>query len=319
MDTRALRVTCALFCSIGCGDADAVNASQLPVDASADATVDATPAQEAGEFLALTYNVAGLPMGLSGSMPEIFMPMIAPLLNDYDLVLLQESWQTPDPNPGAPSRVYHEILVEASEHPYQSEPAEQPWMSDPERPTALLADGLNVFSRLAFDETVRVRWETCVESASDCLALKGFSMARTELADGVFVDVYNLHMEAGGTPEDDAARDQGIDLLAGFMAEHSDGRAVIVGGDFNLHTDREPAASQFARLLDEAGLTDACTDRDCDRPGSIDKFLFRSSDAVEISAESLRFETDVFVSDGGEPLSDHDPLAVRFAWSAAAQ
>jgi hypothetical protein len=41
-------------------------------------------------------------------------------LNAYDLVLMQETWQTPDPNPFAPTRVYHEILVAGSQHPYKS-------------------------------------------------------------------------------------------------------------------------------------------------------------------------------------------------------
>src|SRR5688572_4369456 len=49
-----------------------------------------------GTLLALTYNVAGLPEGLSQSMPMRNTPIIGPLLNDYDLVFLQESWQTPD-------------------------------------------------------------------------------------------------------------------------------------------------------------------------------------------------------------------------------
>jgi hypothetical protein len=66
-----------------------------------------------------------------------------------------------------------------------------------------------------------------------------------------------------------------------------------------------------------AELTDACTELQCAEPGSIDKFLFRSSTSVELRAESWQRETDVFVSDLGEALSDHPPIAVRFAWSAA--
>jgi hypothetical protein len=41
----------------------------------------ATPPPASGTFLALTYNVAGLPEGLSSSMPERFTPMIGPKLN----------------------------------------------------------------------------------------------------------------------------------------------------------------------------------------------------------------------------------------------
>jgi hypothetical protein len=314
----------ALWSWAGCGGDDASDVSAGLgdaglTDAAADALGDAGGGAGEGELLALTYNVAGLPAPLSGSMPERFMPLIGPLLNDYALVLMQETWLTPDPNPGAPLRVYHEILVEASEHPYQSEPAEVPWGMDASRPTALLGDGLNRFSDFPFDEVIRVPWEECVETASDCLAFKGFSMARTTLDASdpdhpVRVDVYNLHMEAGGSAEDDAARAAGIEQLVEFMRDISDGRAVIVGGDFNLHTDTEPAATQFQGLLDAAELTDACEALDCDFPGSIDKFLYRSSDELEIRALQWSDESDTFVSDMGEDLSDHPPIAVRFGW-----
>jgi len=55
-------------------------------------------------------------------------------------------------------------------------------------------------------------------------------------------------MEAGGDPEDDALRDA--------INTYSAGRAVIVGGDFNLHTDSEPDKTQYERLLSAAGLQD---------------------------------------------------------------
>ncbi|HEY8514758.1 MAG TPA: hypothetical protein VIS07_04490 [Candidatus Binatia bacterium] len=277
---------------------------------------ESCPASVSGEFLALTYNVAGLPQGISGSNPATNTPLISPLLNGYDLVLVQESWQTPDPNPLAPLRVYHELLVADARHPYKSISATHPLGTDPTRPSALLGDGLNRMSRFPFEPVTRVRWNGCHNSAADCLALKGFSFARTTVAPGVEIDVYNLHMEAGGDPEDDVLRDQGVSQLRDFINTMSVGRAVIVGGDFNLHTNTEPDRSQYERLLAETGLIDACAAVGCPTPGRIDKFAFRSGDDVTLSALSHRFETDVFVGPMGEPLSDHDALAVRFAWSA---
>ena len=286
-----------------------------------DAGSDAEPQPQAsGSFLTLTYNVAGLPEGLSSSMPERFTPMIGPKLNGYELVLLQESWQTPDPNPLAPLRGYHEILVAAADHPYKTVPAEQPFGADPRRPTALLSDGLNVFARFPLAEpTTRIAWSTCVDTDADCLAMKGFSMTPAELGDGLPVHIYDLHMEAGGSAEDDVAREGGLAQLVAHIEEHSSDTALIVGGDFNLHTDVEPAKSQFASLLTRAGLSDACTELQCPEPGSIDKLLFRSSPAIELSAASWQRETEVFVSDMGEPLSDHPPIAVRFEWSAKSE
>ncbi len=274
------------------------------------------PAEVGGELLVLTYNVAGLPEGLSGSHPARNTPLISPLLNGYDLVLVQESWQTPVPNPLAPLRVYHELLVADALHPFKSIPATHPFGTNPDRPTAILGDGLNRMSRFPFTPVTRVPWTGCHNSAADCLALKGFSFARTTLAPGVEVDVYNLHMEAGGDPEDDALRDAGVSQLRDFIAANSAGRALIVGGDFNLHTNTQPDGAQYARLLAETGLVDACAAVSCPSPGRIDKIAFRSGGGVTLEALSHRFETDVFVDDAGEPLSDHDALAVRFAWRA---
>ncbi len=268
-----------------------------------------------GELLALSYNVAGLPEGISGSHPLVNTPIISPLLNGYDLVVVQESWLTPNPNP-SPLRVHHELLVADADHAYKSVPLPQPFGTDPSRPSAQLSDGLAILSRFPFTSVDHEPWAVCWPSAADCAALKGFMVARTTVAPGVTIDVYTLHMEAGGDPEDDVARDQGVTQLAQFINAYSVGNALIVGGDFNLHTDSEPDSTQFQRLLAETGLSDACAALACPEPGRIDKFLFRSSAAIAITPLSWRFETDIFVDPQGDPLSDHDPLAVRFRWEA---
>jgi len=66
-----------------------------------------------------------------------------------------------------------------------------------------------------------------------------------------------------------------------------------LAGDFNLHTDTDtdPDGTPFNRLLAETGLRDVYAALSCAEPGRIDKFLFRSSDAVTITPLSWRFET----------------------------
>jgi hypothetical protein len=283
-----------------------------------DVASEGCPAVVSGDVLALSYNVAGLPQGLSSSDPTTNTPLIAPLLNGYDLVVMQETWKTPDANPFAPTRVFHEILEAGADHPFKSPSAIHPFNTDPDRPDAILGDGLNTFARFPFGQITRVAWAGCHNSAADCLALKGFSMVRMTIAPGVVVDVYDLHMEAGGDPEDDVLRDEGVTQLSTFVQAHSAGRPIIMGGDFNLHTNAEPDQSQYARLLAETGLQDVCAALACPSPGRIDKFAFRSGGSVTLTPLSWRFETDVFVRGDGEPLSDHDPLAVRFAWAVAA-
>ena len=281
-----------------------------------------------GEINALTYNVAGLPDILSGSNPEANTDLIGPLLNDFDLVLVQESWKSPDPNPLAPTRVYHEILEGHSTHEFKSDMAEQPLGADPERPSALLADGLGYFSAYEMGPVTRVAWTECFggadtsdNGAADCLAFKGFSVTTVTIADGVEVDVYNLHAEAGSSEKDQELQRADFPQLAAFIEEHSAGRAIILGGDTNLHTDEEPENPQdvedteiWADFLEVAGLTDVCTAVECDDFGRIDKFAFRSGDGVELGAIERVLETERFAGDDGEQLSDHEAVSARFGW-----
>lgn len=276
-----------------------------------------------GTFDALTYNVAGLPEPLSGSEPSVNTPLISPRLNAYDLVLVQEDWIDPVP-PVPPWDFHHDDLISKVTHPYISTPATPPLGSDPRRPEALVADGLNRLSRFPFGPVDRHMWTGCFGGADtsdggdgDCLALKGFSVARTELDTGVEVDVYNLHGEAGGTALDEQLRADGYRQLAEFIASYSAGRAIILGGDTNLHTDRPVAGRIWSEFLAATGLTDVCQAVDCGADDNeIDKLAFRSGGGVELEALTHRFERDEFRRDDGVSLSDHDPLAVRFRWTA---
>jgi hypothetical protein len=280
------------------------------------------PLEMSGEFVALTYNVAGLPEPFSGSEPAVNTVLISPLLNDYDLVLVQEDWI--DPVPPVPGfDFFHDDLISQVDHPFLSTPAPPPLGTDSRRPEALVADGLNRMSRFPFGGITRQMWVDCFGGAdtsdggaADCLSQKGFSVARTEIASGIQIDVYNLHGEAGGTPLDEQFRGDDYEQLTAFMQQHSAGRAVILGGDFNLHTDEEPDSTVFDEFLDATGLTDVCEVVDCGADADeIDKFVFRSGGGVTIEAATHAFEREKFQRPDGEPLSDHDALAVTFRWT----
>lgn len=279
-------------------------------------------AERTGTFSALTYNVAGLPEPFSGSEPVINTPLISPLLNDYDLVVVQEDFVDPVP-PVPPFDFHHDDLISAVTHPYLSTPATPPLGTDPTRPSALVADGLNRLSRFPFGDITRVRWTNCFGGAdesdggaADCLSLKGFSVASTTFADGVVIDVYNLHGEAGSTPLDVEYSADDYEQLAAFMADYSAGNAVIVGGDFNLHTDEEPDSTVYDTFLDATGLTETCDVVDCGADADrIDKWAFRSGGGVDVTALTHSFERDKFRRADGAPLSDHSALAVTFQWT----
>jgi len=278
----------------------------------------------AGTFSVLTYNVAGLPEGLSGSHPATNHPQVSPLLNPYDLVGVQEDF------------AYHELLVADLTHPYQSikDTNPGPWG---EQLGFAFGDGLNSFSRLAFGDFTRVTWNECfglVSNASDCLTPKGFSFQRHELAPGVFFDVYNWHADAGNDEEDRAARRSNTRQLYDFIAANSAGNAVLVFGDTNSRYTRD--GDVLPEMLAAVGLTDVWVELerggvlptigsslsagcavdpsagDCER---VDKIMYRSSATLALEAIDHEVPAALFTDGAGEPLSDHDPVYALFRYT----
>jgi endonuclease/exonuclease/phosphatase family metal-dependent hydrolase len=278
-------------------------------------------------FSVLTYNVAGLPEGISGSTPFLNTVQISPLLDAFDLVAVQEDF------------AYHEDLVSALRHPHHSVKDTRPGRWG-ELVGYAFGDGLSTFSRAPFSYFTRITWNDCFgtfSNGSDCLTPKGFSVARVWLARGVFVDVYDWHADSGNAPEDQATRRANVRQLAAFVAASSAGNAVIVLGDTNSRYTR--AGDVLPELLATALLTDVWVELerggvvppvgptlrsgcDADPAGGecerVDKILYRSGARVELTA----IATDVpahFVDAAGAPLSDHQPLSARFSWRVLAE
>lgn len=249
-----------------------------------------------GSFRLLTYNVAGLPKGATNNDALANLPIIGRLLNRYDIALVQEDF------------AYPEELRRDIRHPYVSAAFV--------RGNRLhFGDGLSAFARLPFGEYVRETWRAChgtIDSFFDCLTPKGFARARQVLGTGVTVDVYNLHMDAGYSAHDRAARALQLDQLADAILRDSAGRAVIVAGDTNISNSERELLEKFER---RTGLTDLCRRLPCPGPWRIDRVLFRGGDRVELFARSWRLDS-AFVDRSRRPLSDHPALAVQFAWRA---
>ena len=253
---------------------------------------DEAPAE--GEFSVLTYNVHGLPGSISGDDTTARMEQIAPLLNSFDVVGLQEDFI--DEN--------HAILEAASEHAVRVRFAE---FLDEER---VYGSGLAVWSPFAEVERQHIHYGSCnglLDSSSDCFASKGFQALRQELIPGVEVDFYNTHLEAGGGELDNAVRAEQVDMLLDSLSGWSAGRAVVFTGDFNLHGEDPEDLPLLDLLQGEAGLSDSCAVLDCPEPMRIDRLFFRESEQIEWTPSDWQQQNE-FVDEEGLHLSDHDAL-----------
>jgi endonuclease/exonuclease/phosphatase family metal-dependent hydrolase len=258
------------------------------------------PTPTDGELQVLTYNVHGLPPEITLDDTTIRMTQIGPLLSTYDLVGLQEDF----------IEANHEILASASDHPTQR------WFGDvlEER---IYGSGLAVLADLTEVEHHHEHYADCngfLEDSSDCMASKGFQMMRLELAEGVEIDVYNSHLEAGGGEDDVAARESNVEQIVAAMETLSDGRALMFLGDTNLHEHDEEDLPLLELWEEEIGWVDACETVDCEEPGRIDRVLLRGGGGVSLEAMSWALEPEFF-DDEGVPLSDHDALSVGVRWS----
>ncbi|MEU6228814.1 jacalin-like lectin [Streptomyces sp. NPDC047042] len=299
-------LTCLTVAAVACGG----------FAATASPAAAADPAS--GSFSTLTYNVAGLPAILSSaSTPrDTSTTAIGQRIAPYDIVHVEEDFN------------YHANLYAAdTAHAYRT----------PTSGGAGIGSGLNTLSKLPYDEDdfERVRWNSCQWDSGDCLTPKGFTFIRERLAEGVYVDFYNLHTNAGTNDGDQASRADNLSQLTDFIKSHSAGNAVVVMGDTNTRYTR--AADTIAEFGAANGLTDAwvklvrggtppAKGSDalvCDQTGPtvpntcevVDKVLYRGSKLVSLDATSYNNEHAKFLTDGGLMLSDHDPIAVGFSWS----
>lgn len=274
-------------------------------------------AADSGTFNVLTYNVAGLPEAISSAPTprESATPEIGRRIAAYDIVNVQEDFN------------HHAALYSTDTHPHRTATSGG----------AGIGSGLNTVSNYAWDgdDVERVRWNDCQFDSGDCLTPKGFTFLRERLAEGVYVDFYNVHTNAGTNDGDLAARAANLSQLSAFIQTHSTGNAVVVMGDTNTRYTR--SGDTIAEFGAAGGLTDAWVQLIrggvapakgsdalvCDQTGTtvpntcevVDKVLYRGSKLVTLNATAYHNEHSRFLTSDGLMLSDHDPISVGFSWS----
>ncbi|KAI0411072.1 endonuclease/Exonuclease/phosphatase [Xylaria grammica] len=275
-------------------------------------------AATSGSFNVLSMNVAGLPAFLNGnSVPgdkETNSELIGSKFGQYgyDLIHAQEDFN------------YHAYIYASDTHPYRTATSGG----------ALFGSGLNSLANYDWLDFRRVKWNTCSDaSESDCLTPKGFTFMRLQLSDGVYVDAYNLHTDAGTEAEDLKARASNLQQVADYINTWSIGNAVVVFGDTNSRYTR--VADIVPAFLTQSGLTDAQVELIlggvaptvevlCENPSTtnkcetVDKIFYRGSALLDLTATYWAYESGKFLQSNGSILSDHNPITANFTWAAGA-
>lgn len=270
-------------------------------------------AASSGSFTVLSYNVGGLPDIISSSNPKEYTIQISPLLNNFDFVSVQEDF------------AYHNDLIRYDNHPYRTATSGN----------VPFGDGMNFMSNWELKNRNRVTWNDrhgYFDNGSDMLTPKGILFSRIEIADGYYIDIYNIHADAGSSAGDYAARRSNMNQLAAMIETVSEGNAVIVAGDTNCRFTRAEDNFETA-VLDRYGLTDCWVQmkRGGVRPAdgnalidhnnlnsanneAVDKIQYRSGAGVTLNCIDYNLLTN-FVDPNGNQLSDHYPITATFSWS----
>jgi endonuclease/exonuclease/phosphatase family metal-dependent hydrolase len=286
------------------------------------AAIGAAPARAhdtaAYDISVLSYNVHGLFRLAAKDSPRDRMPTIGWLANRYDVVLLQEDFEFPDiirrqmqrhesqrgnGLAGHPGLLAAKIL--AFPFTFLIPRFSPPYGSGL---TSYLPRGADVEEAVA-----RHAYDHCAGwfgSHGDCWARKGYMMVRLRAPNGAEVDFYNTHIEAGYNSRSRRSRQRNFESLAHGVEKYSNGRAVVIGGDFNVDYSFPSDRDLIGQLRAQLGLSDSGAGPQLGVWRHRDFLLFRSGNSARISVQNAG-EAHEFVS-GARALSDHPALYARF-------
>lgn len=257
---------------------------------------------------------------LSSGNPVVNTPLISPRLKPYNIINVQEDFNS------------HAALYASDSHAFRT----------PTSGGAGFGSGLNTLSDFPFIDLERTKWKDCNLNEGDCLTPKGFTFLRQRVADGVWIDLYNLHTDAGADPGDITARDSNLAQISSYIQAMSIGMPVIVMGDTNSRYTRTGDSEALHALLSANALSDAwiTSIRGGSFPVSgaeallcpfpfpagttqaqmvacevVDKILTRGSPALTLQNITFTNENAAFVNSTGAPLSDHYPVGAHVTWT----
>ncbi|MBL4845485.1 MAG: hypothetical protein JKY65_08170 [Planctomycetes bacterium] len=255
-------------------------------------------AEPEGTIEVASYNVHGLPSFITGDETLARLRQISPRLRGLAVVGIQEDFLDDG----------HNLLLGEVDQPIRLRFAKK-------LPNRLYGSGLTTLAQGKVLAKLEVHFTTfhgLVGSGADGMASKGFQVTRLQLAPGVELDVYNTHLDAGGSEGDSLARASQVAQITSAMEGFSAGRAILFLGDTNLKSKRQRDGTILKRWFRTTGLRCACAavrKRCCAR---IDRVLYRSGVGLRLAPETWKVEDP---RDAAKvPLSDHEPIRVRLRW-----
>lgn len=275
-----------------------------------------------GDLNIMTYNVSGIPIfgDTQGSQRKLRgdarMAKIGELLcneSGCDLIGTQEDFNN------------HDALAAATPaFPYQT-------LTSGGLP---LGDGLNVFSKYPIYNVTRTKWDSCygvVSGSADRLAEKGILSCVVEIEEGVYIDFFVVHADAGVDSKSVEARADNFRQIADIINSREDDRAAIVIGDFNYKYERNLNDKFYENLVSAAGLTDCWTEL-CNggdysydngenwNPSlneSLDKVMFKNGSGIEFTPDSLEYIE--FKDADGKTYTDHISTKVSISYTVTGE
>lgn len=202
-------------------------------------------------------------------------------------------------------------------------------------------DGLNIIyskDMIVGNEFIN-KWKDhygYTDNGADGLINKGFRFYTVEVAPGIVIDVYILHMDAEVSEGDIAARESQMNQLVEDLTNNKNNHPKIVMGDTNCRYTRDRLKTLF---IDAVNADERYTIKDCwiqkckysyPAYGSnalmVDQLGYKSGEIVDkmfyinhkdspyfLECKSFKVDTD-FKNEAGEPLADHYPVVGEFSY-----
>ncbi|MCF2567760.1 endonuclease/exonuclease/phosphatase family protein [Mediterraneibacter glycyrrhizinilyticus] len=298
---------------------------------------------QTGNFTAVSMNVDGLPTDLlgfininEGGPGPNGTRAIGQKMAEYgwDIIGVSEDFN------------YNDELMEALSEDYNAgtHRGGVSWLTNN-------TDGLNLLWKKSLSVTGEswTKWNTQYSTGfantgngADGMINKGFRYYEAEVADGVYVDFYILHMDADSDQGDIDARHAQLTQLADAIKASDNENPIIVMGDTNCRYTREDIRAWFMDPINaderfeikDAWVEDAWNGTypnvgedalmAVDKGGTyqypqaeiVDKiFYINNTDSqVKLALDSYDVATD-FTDDSGTALADHWPIVGTFTYT----